>query len=463
MAASLPGRPRPLVDLCGWPIIFALLLRLGLVVVALLRHPGRLSEGLFWTADTRRYLELAASLLQGRFATAEGPEIFRVPGYPLLLSPSVWMGWPTAGALLTQTLLCGLLVAMVVHMARLIGLSDRAAAAAGFLCALEPTLLLWSLLLMAEAPFAVVVTASLWALFAYLRDGSPRALAAATVLAALAAYVKVAAYGLFAVVSLVVAWAAYPMGARRASRLFAATALAGGLILGAWHVRNWSVADYSAFSTQIAQANGHGDFWAWRAAHPDMTTAEARLEYRRRALNLPMADRPLRIEGPFLPRIRIHLRGSWWAATSPGVITWLQFLDLEARGMAATMDLLRNGRWRFLTLSTQDRPYVVWGAILLGGLNLAYWALFVVGLLRLRRENRSTSGGAILLIAYFLLASGGPWGQSRFRVPFVGALCVVAGAAFDRGKRQDGRGGSVRNLPDSEMNPRTTGGLPHGH
>ena len=50
----------------------------------------------FAAPDSYDYLEMAGHLVEtGRFATAEGPEIFRPPGYPLLLSvglltPNVW-------------------------------------------------------------------------------------------------------------------------------------------------------------------------------------------------------------------------------------------------------------------------------------------------------------------------------------------------------------------------------------
>ena len=117
------------------------------------------------------------------------------------------------------------------------------------------------------------------------------------------------------------------------------------------------------------------------------------------------------------------------------ISSWLQFLDLEPSGIAASWDLLATGPWRFLIESINRRPWVVAGSVLLGLLNIGFWGLFAVGLRRLMPRNKAMALTATLVVAYFALAAGGPWGQSRFRVPYVGALCVIAAAAFDRGAR----------------------------
>lgn len=433
-------RRRSLVDLCGFPVLIALVARLTLVCAVLTTHPGLRPDRLFRTADTQRYLDLAASLLRGGFSTAAGPEIYRLPGYPLLLMPGVALGWPTPFALLAQSLLCCLMVVVVVRSSRLIGLGDRAAMAGGILCALEPTLLLWSVQLMADVALGAIVAVSLWALFAHLRDGSRTGLTLATLCAAASALVKPVAFALSFVVAFIAASAARK---GRTSRgflgLLVIASLPGALALGGWSIRNWSVAGFAGFSTQLSHVNRSGDFAAWRSENPRATAPQVALERERRALRQPAAaDQPLRIESSPGARLRLHLIGVFRTLTNPGVLTWLQFLNLEPRGMSATFEMFRKGPWVFLLQSITDRPYVVVGSILLTGLNVVYWFLFVRGFRVVVRRAAPTAWASALVILYFALASGGPWGQSRFRIPFVSILCVVGGAAFDgQGRRAD--------------------------
>ena len=433
-------RRRSLVDLCGFPVVIALAARLVVVAVVLTRDPGLRPDLLFATADTQRYLDLAASLLRGEFSTAEGPEINRLPGYPLLLLPGVALGWPTTFALLVQSLLCCLLVIAVVRSSRLIGLGDRAAMAAGILCALEPTLLLWSVQLMAEVELGVIVSFSLGALFAYLRDGSRTGLAMATVLAAGSALVKPVAFALSFVVAFIASFAAQKKGTPRGFlRLFLTAALPGALVLGAWSMRNWSVAGFTGFSTQFSQVNRSAELVARQWEYRRAAAQRVELERPPRGLNQPLtADRPPRIDASLRARLRLHFVGVFRTLTNPGVLTWLQFLGLEPRGMSATLEMFRDGPWRFLLRSITDRPYVVVGSALLTGLNLVYWVLFVRGYKVVIHRAPTAAWASALVILYFALASGGPWGQSRFRIPFVSIVCVLAGAAFDREGRRDG-------------------------
>jgi len=421
------------MDLSGWPIVITLVFRLGLILFVLTQHPGRNTEQLFSTVDTKRYLELAASLLRGDFSTAEGPETYRLPGYPLLLAPGMQMGWPTAYALVAQSLLCCLVVVVVVWTARLIGLRDRAATAAGVLCAVEPTLLLWSLFLMADAPLGAMVAVTFLALLLHLRDGSKWTLALAAALGAGAALVKPVAYGVAFVIAFVAAWARRSENAWGALRLFLVAAFSGVLILGAWQARNLVAGGSFGFSSQFSQVSRSADFEVWRSKNPKASGEQVQKEWRNRGLDRPTAIAPWpSLASSLLTRLRLHLIGTWRTLSNPGVLAWLQFLDLEPQGNAVSREMLRKGPWAFLLQSVQGKPYVVAGSVILGGINLIYWYLFVVGFKELMPRVPAAAGAAGALILYFALASGGPWGQSRFRIPFVPALCVIAGAAFDR-------------------------------
>jgi hypothetical protein len=213
-----------------------------------------------------------------------------------------------------------------------------------------------------------------------------------------------------------------------------AALLGGVLILGAWHVRNWTVGGFSGFSAQFSHVIRSADFEVWLANNPRARGEAIRNEWKRLGLESPTAILPpLRVDHRLPVRFRLYLRGVWRTLSNPGVLAWLQFLDLEPEGMAASRGLIGTGPWSFFVQSIKDRPRVVAGSVILGTLNLAYWALFAVGSRGMMRRSRAVAWAAGLFISYFALTSGGPWGQSRFRMPFVSALCVIAAVAVDNG------------------------------
>ena len=59
----------------------------------------RADPGAFHVPDTGRYLHLAGALVETHQFTFNGEaELYRPPGFPLLLAPGVAAGWPTAAA-----------------------------------------------------------------------------------------------------------------------------------------------------------------------------------------------------------------------------------------------------------------------------------------------------------------------------------------------------------------------------
>jgi hypothetical protein len=280
--------------------------------------------------------------------------------------------------------------------------------------------------LMAEAPLALVAGSAYLLLIEHLRTSRGATLILTASLAALAAYVKPVAYGFFLIAAIVAG-----LWTRRWRTSFVATLL-GGALIGAWHARNVSVAGYPGFSTQIAQFNRSGEFQAWRAQNTHLSRDEVRAEAARRRIQNPTSTEALRFEGGSITvRVIAHFRGVWRTVSNPGVVTWLQFLGLEPRGMAATTDLVRAGPFGFLIDSVVQRPAVVVGTTLLGGWCLGLWVLFTRGLFRARSKEPAVVLASIATVLYFALLSGGSWGQSRFRAPFTAALCLVAAFALD--------------------------------
>ena len=166
----------------------AVLLRLVWIVIALSRR----GIEAFLVPDSWAYIEFAmVFVLRGEFADMPGtPQIFRTPGYPLLLTPGYLIGHPLAYALILSVLLTAAIVAAVFLIAsRLFG-NPRIAGWCALIVGLEPTMLAWSLRVMPETLLTLCLV--LFAHFALRAVDEPRArwiLPAAAALCA-AAYVK---------------------------------------------------------------------------------------------------------------------------------------------------------------------------------------------------------------------------------------------------------------------------------
>ena len=77
----------------------------------------------------------------------------------------------------------------------------------------------------------------------------------------------------------------------------------------------------------------------------------------------------------------------------------------------------------------KERPVLFWSNLLLGLLLGLYYLLSAIGLL----SGRFDAPAAVLLLAvaaYFVLVSGGPAGENRFRLPIMPIVCLFAGAGL---------------------------------
>src|SRR5690606_33948408 len=109
-----------------------------------------------------RYLSLAQWLARTGQFTSDGvtPELFRLPGYPVLLVPGVWLGWPMTYGLALNAAAGALTVALVWRAALLLGSGRAAALTAAVIVALDPVLVIWASRLLAESIFAALVAAT---------------------------------------------------------------------------------------------------------------------------------------------------------------------------------------------------------------------------------------------------------------------------------------------------------------
>lgn len=394
----------------------AILLALGVRVALIALAFWRRGVQAFLVDDSRAYLSFAQSLTHGAFRDWNGNvEVFRTPGYPLLLTPGILLDTPIAFAIVLNLLLTIVIVRLVHEIThRLAG--DAAAGLAVLLVALEPTLLTWSLKVMPETALACALL--LFLSFALQsiesRRWQPVGLAAASL--ATAAYVKPIAWPL---VWLVALCAFSALGVRRAA-LF--TMIVSALIVP-WHLRNQHLTGFAGFSSVMDRAVylSAGASVAARREGVDHDAVRARMLEEEQVRGAASAERQSRIRRKGLSLLRddpfgyarTHVAGMLRTLFDPGAAEYLRILHLYDRGARQTP--LRQLPARY--------PLVFFTSIALALVLLPLLVLTAVTLLRRWRDPRVLAIG--LVTAYMVLAGGGVPGNARFRAPIAPLLVIL--------------------------------------
>jgi 4-amino-4-deoxy-L-arabinose transferase-like glycosyltransferase len=418
-------------------LVAAILVRAVLIAGAWARGGD---SAVFVSSDTPQYLEPATRLAtQGHYWNERGPEIFRPPGYGLLLVPGVWLGAPVLVVVLLQTLLGVATTGIVFGIGRRLGSPEAAIAGAAWF-ALEPLSLVLGAKLLSETLFTFLVALTLALAVGALVEGRARELLGAALAAAGAAFVRPIGYLLGpAVVFAVVALSAR---GRRPWRAAVLALVLWMLPVGAWHLRNGLTTGYWGFSTQLDRVIA---FWipaSVEAAQAGRAYTEARADLRAReqqpGFETPHNLARLRRRGlealsqhP-LTYARVYARGISRSLLNPGALTLLSLFgapesDPSAIGRVVTdrgtLDAVSGAtRWRWPVIAA----FTVTSLFLLGELFFAALGLL---LSTAAWKGRLLTAGVAL---YFLLLSGGPSGASRFRHPMTPSLCALAGLGVAR-------------------------------
>jgi 4-amino-4-deoxy-L-arabinose transferase-like glycosyltransferase len=320
-----------------------------------------------------------------------------------------------------QILLSCFTVYLVYLTALMIFGRERIALVAAMLCAVEPLSILYASLLFSETLFATLTLLWLYLLIRYLKQGSLRCLLlAATVLAA-SIYVRPAAYFMPPVIGLGLLVYSLGSGGRVLDALlFIAFSAA---LIAPWQLRNRFEAGYSGFSgissydmyfysgaavtaarehiplSTVQHRLGFDSDYAYLERHPEQKTWNQgrRLSYMgHESANL--------VRGNIATYALIHLTGVGRVFLGTGSTEFLQFFRLPVHW--GVPFVLVN-----LLLAALELPYLILCA-----------ATCIHGLLR--REP------AILAVAttmvYYAVVAGGPMGYSRFRVPVMPEICILA-------------------------------------
>jgi len=426
------------------PMGMAALVRLALLMATL----WRTGTGVITSGDTASYLEPGRRLLVlGEFATAYGPEIDRTPGYPIFvtLASLAGVGW----AVVAQICLAVLSVYLVARIGRRMVKDDQRgqqiAVVAAWFIALEPVSIIYSVRLLPETLFALLLLLCLERIVEFLKTERLNPLAIGGLWLVAATYVRPASYYLPA--ALAIGLACLPMRKARLRWqaplvLFAVTLP----LLGLWQIRNMQQTGFGGFSS-ILQKNlyfyqaaevtarvehrsfldvqrelGYPDEASYRRQHSEQatwTTAQ-RIGYEQQEAAGVLRAHPW-------VYLQTHLTGSAVVAFTPCAADLLRLLG--AYPDDAPQRVVNEGMARSAVRLLSAHPGVAGAmalleAVLLGLYALAVWALF---------QRSMIPAVAALMLGmgmYFVAVSGGAQAVGRYRQPVMPIICLLAAEGF---------------------------------
>jgi hypothetical protein len=214
------------------------------LLVAVLARSG---TGAFFDYDTASYLEPGRNLLlHGRFVADGAPDLLRTPGYPLFLAITSLGGIPAAVAV--NVIISVFSVILVWKLGRTVFGNNRIALVAAWFFAFEPISITQSCVLLSETLFLALFLLSMEQLAEFLRRRSFRVLALAGVWLAAATLVRPITYYLPVALALglSVVLARVPGLRWKAPAVLLLSALP---LLVAWQVRNQVETGYRGLSS----------------------------------------------------------------------------------------------------------------------------------------------------------------------------------------------------------------------
>lgn len=394
--------------------------------------------------DAPQYLSLARSLFgDGEFARLGVPEVFRTPGYPLVLASVMFTDHPVAVAIGLQVVIGVVTVWLVFLLARAIG-NDRLAIAAAWLAAVDPSLVQYASHLMPETVFAALVTTICLVWVCVPQDSARRAILLG-LLASAAALVRPVAYYLPIVLAALLWITGRTLPWRVKLRTSTLVLCVAALILGGWQARNLRVAGYNGFSTQIDRQLylTTGAFLKAEAEHRPF--ADVRREF---IASVAATTGDTNEIGPAFTA-EARRRGAAFVRDHPWAVLRVQLAGslvtlFDPPGSDELQGLITHAsppRDRLLWFALSHSPLETWRQLppdrawlFLRLTYAAHWAMFLV-LMVIGIATRGRYPGAASrlsvgwgITAYLLLASGGYFAVGRFRVPLMPLFCIVAAA-----------------------------------
>lgn len=441
------------------PLVAAAAIRLALMALFIARN-GASALAL---ADTNSFLKPGLNLLlHGRFFADGVPDLLRTPGYSIFLAVTSLAGLPVAA--LANLILSVFSVFLVWRLGRAVFDDNNIALTAAWIFAFEPISILFSFVLLSEPLFVALLLLSVERIAMFLRGRSLWVLfsaglwlAAATLVRPVTYYLPVAlALGLF------LALVRVPGLRWKSPALLLLSVLPW---LAAWQIRNWVTAGYAGFSSvrelnlyyfDIAEITasvehrkfddvraelGYLDrsddsgqaylFQSYLALHPEQA---GWTQGQRLAFMHTTAVRVIRAhEGTYLRLSRTHL---FMTVFEPGAAVF-DLLLFPGDPWHVAGSIRGHGLLRGSILLVKSHPWVAaekaaFAVVMLGLYLLAVRGVTIALRGAFRGAMQNTSLWLLLGTAlYFLAVSGVAGGQgasSRYRVPIMPIVCILAAA-----------------------------------
>jgi hypothetical protein len=431
-------------------LIFAALVRSGIAIGAyVVNNPFTI----YYEGDTISYYNPAKSLIDtGRFyRSTETPEIFRTPGYSLLLVPGILVGRVELVTVIVQLLLSCLTVLAVFAIGTNLFASQSAGLAASLMYAVDPMSVVYSSFLMSETLFTFLLAIVILGFSKYGGESVIRIMISALA-AGCAAYVRPIVYYLpWIIFATLLVWGL--VRCNHTKRVISYTCIFLLLYSATtipWQLRNWVHAGYWGLSP----AGLWNLYCVYEPAIVQRSTSEFRIDdgdHSRSCRkcctdsngclnNLKEFPAVFACMKSGVARVIVtNLRQSAQVAMegllrfllSPGTSKVLHLFGLEC---PEDVKQVKEGKG-FL----QKRLMYLqeWPAFFFLDLMLGIW-LWLTVLLAIRsiftfQLYRKTEGILIMVtVVYFAIMSSGPIGGARLRHPVMPLVCVLAGAEMLR-------------------------------
>lgn len=396
------------------------------------------------TPDTIGYATAASNLREhGAFSQSAAPPLepdtVRTPLYPLFLA-----AFPASGSARAvewaQALVGAATAALVFELALVLWESEAAALAAGLCAALDPILLMHTPLLLTETLFLLVFCAGLRALARGLREGSPRAAAAAGLFFGLSALTRPVALYFFVPAGLLAAWTRRARAAWLAAFLVASAALPL-----AWMTRNkarsgvFTFCSIQGLNFVVRTASVQAEL-AGVGPGEAFEQVEAMLKAEHPAPFSTKAEEA-RFKGRWAARFIVHHPVAYLRVAAKDVVKVLGGHGSEL----AAWQLLKDPYYDPMTttaptgglsgtrgLLARHWPLRVFIPVYL----LALAELYVFAALGFNaawREGRKSSAAfCLLVVAYYLALTAGLGSYYRLRIPLLPAIYALAGLGLHR-------------------------------
>lgn len=434
-----------------WAVLtLAFLLRslLTIVVLAINNTSGA------YTLDTESYLITARKLIEsGQFTNSVQPEIFRTPGYPLLLIPGILLGQQELVAIFIQIMLSCFTIFLIYKIALAIWGESKIATFCALLYAVEPVSILWLTMLMPETLFTALITLFMYLLIKYFTEKSWKYLLCAAITLAASIYVRPIGYYLPLLIAAILLIGSLTTIQKNKILIIHACVfflVAMGSV-GIWQVRNYVKTGYSGFAAvsdynlycyngvsviakqqkiafeQMAEQFGCDNPANYLKFHPEQQEWGQSKIYRymgKEGKKMIMSNTwdasIIHLEGTIRTLIqtpaKMYIEKFTWQS-NPGISLSYQIPKI----------LTGQKTWRVVFSNVLRSPLIFFSDSSLLLISAVYLLGVIAALLSSNFVKNRAMITLVSIAAYFLAVSGGVAGGYRFRLPILPIICLLGG------------------------------------